>query len=438
MSIICVSISCQRTPIRILETFTFKDVNEAMFALKQVEGVEECALLQTCHRVEVYVYGSKMLKPDTVEAFFREKTSTVYALNEYADVYLDDDAVRHLFYVAAGLHSVLLGENEILHQVIECYERGRTVGAVGPALSMLFESAVQAGRKVRRETAINKGSISIGNLAVKAARRKLKSLDGRTVAIIGAGKIGCMIAKAVAKEKLQSIIIANRTFARAKKLAEMLFGTAVNFDKLEEVLARSDVVVCATAAPHRILSIDRVVSALARKHSDEKKRVLIIIDVSNPRGVDPEVQKISGVELLDLDELKTIAKQNQHARASVITIAKKLLEADITNVFKRLDAATHEQFVSRVMKWAEEKRQKNLDRAISALEFTETQKKILHTFSYSLMRDLTIPFIKPLRESPPHDSYTTVLSTILKEMSDRECEYAKPIATVSNDTRPRR
>lgn len=435
--IICVSVSCRRVPVRILENFTFKDVSKTLFELGQLGGVDECVVLQTCHRVELYAYSLDGLLPGALKTFFCEKSSSIYSVEEYADVHLESDAVRHLFRVASGLESVLLGENEILHQVQESLELALGTNSVGPVLRLLFESAIQAGGKVRRETAINKGTVSIGNLAVKLAKSKLKSFDNRTVAIIGAGKIGCIVAKAVAKEKTKTILVANRTFVRAKKLANMLSGTAVNFDKLEEVLAQSDVAVCATSAPHRIISASNVTSALEKRMRTEKKENLLIIDASNPRSVDPEVKKISGVDLLDLDELMTQAKRNQLAKESTIILAEKLVDENVKNIFRRFEAAPHERLISDFMKWCEEKRQKNFERALCEAEFTETQKKVVSDFSYSLMRDLMVPFIKPLREQSDSIIHATVIRKIIKEACENESNNAQPIKTVCRNKRSR-
>ncbi len=395
-----------------------------------MDGVDECVIIQTCHRVEIYVYSLEKQKPDALKAFLCEKSSSVYSAEEYADIYLEDEAVRHLLRVAAGLESVLLGENEILHQVIESFNLACSIGTVGSVLRLLFESAIQAGRKIRRETAITKGTVSIGNLAVKSAKSKLKSFDNRTIAIIGAGKIGCIVAKAVAKEKTKTILVANRTFARAKKLAKMLSGSAVNFDKLEEVLAKSDVTVCATSAPHRIISVNNVTSALERRAREGKKENILIIDASNPRSVDPDVRKISGVDLLDLDELVNQAKHNQSTKESAVILAEKFIEEDVKSVFRRLEAAPHDHLISSFMNWCETKRQKNLERALQEMELSETHKKIISDFSYFLMRDLMIPFIKPLRESEDHATHATILRKIIQEVCVNERDHAQPVEAI--------
>lgn len=433
----CVSISCRKVPVRILENFTFRNVTEALFDLKKVDGVSECVILQTCHRVELYVYSLGQFNPDALSTFLCKKSSSAYSAKEYIDVYSEGDTARHLFRVASGLESILLGENEILHQVTDALNLACNTGTVGPILRLLFESAIQAGGKIRRETAICRGTESIGNLTVKIARSKLKSFDNRTVAIIGAGKIGCIVAKAVAKEKTRTVLVANRTFARAKKLAEMLSGYAVNFDKLEEVLAQSDVAVCTTSAPHRIISAFNVTSAIELKKREGKKENILIIDASNPRAVDPLVKQINGVELIDLDELVSQAKHNRRAKESAIRLAENLIETDVKNVFKRFESVPHDHLISDFMKWCEEKRLKNLERALRETELNERQKELIHNLSYSLMHDLMIPFIKPLRESEDHATHATVLSNILKEVCANGQNNAQPVETVCRSKKPR-
>jgi len=416
MVLLCVSLSYHDAPVGVLETFALGDIPEVLCRLKKVQPIQECAILQTCHRVEVYASGREGLQPETVLHFLREERTGSYPPEDYAVTYAEDDAVRHLFRVASGLDSLILGENEILHQVSSCYRLAGYVGALGPVLTAVFTSALQTAKRVRRETAIARGSLSIGNLAVKVAKGRLGSLEGRHLTIIGAGKIGCLIAKAVAKECTHAIVIANRTFSRAKKIADSLCGSAVRFDALEGVLASSDVVVCATAAPHRILTVDRLRPVLAARRQRPAPD-LLIIDVSNPRGVDPGVKSLEGVDLLDLDDLAALARQNRFLKETAALDAERIIEENVKILLQRLRSPRYTSVISDFMKWAEGRRWKNLEQVLMSGGFNEIQKEVVLNFSYSLMRDLTVPILQSIRERVPEKPGSKMLKDIIEEAS---------------------
>lgn len=409
MVLLCVSISYQRTPIGVLESFTLNDVSQALLDLRGSPGIQECAILQTCHRLELYAYGDTALQPSQLLQFISSPSGP--SPDKYASIYIDDDAIRHLFRVTAGLESLVLGEKEVLYQVSSAYKLAQLTATIGPFLSTIFESAIRTAKKIHREAPISDEQLSIGDLVVKVARERLDSLQEKNFAIIGAGRIGSVIAKSITKEHIGGIIIANRTYSRAKKIAESLGGKAVHFDALVDVLAASDVVVCATAAPHKILTKDRVEAAFSRR---TRPRPLLIIDVSNPRGVEPAVRSMDGVLLLDLDDLAGLVGQVGRVNEGVLR-AEEIIEENLRALLERLRTLPRNSLISEFMRWADRKRWKNLKRALDTGGFNDIQRGIVLNLSYSIMRDITVPFVQLLRTQDYIKPYAEMIRSIIKE-----------------------
>jgi glutamyl-tRNA reductase len=391
--ILCISISHKKAPVRVLESFAIKDIVSFLARLKEL-GAEECAVIQTCHRVEIYSVGS-CIGHSELKEFLVSNSGSCCPIDIYEEFYEGEEAVRHLFYLASGLESVILGENEVLHQVEEAFRLASGSGCAGKVLGIIFRGAINAGRMVRRKTSISKGSVSLGNVVLKAILLELGTLEGKKIVIIGAGKIGCLIAKSLPRKGPITVFIANRTYSRAEKLAVSVGGRAVRFESLRETIAGADAVVCATSSPHLVLRLSDL------DQLDSRKRILII-DVSNPRGVDERIRDLGCAKLIDLDELIRIARENMKNREEAMIKAKELIEPSLALVMHRLQAGEQKKKFEEVMRWAEERRRKALELALKKGRFSEEQTKVISDFSYILMRDLIVPLFgeSDLQEGP--------------------------------------
>ncbi len=236
---------------------------------------------------------------------------------------IDNDAFNHLLRVTSGLESMVIGEDQVLNQVWNAYLEAEAAKTVGPILKHLFNRAMTVGRRVRNETGINKGAVSIGSAAVELAVNLLGTLEDKKILVMGAGEIGTLVAKALARRCLSPIFIANRTHDRAVKLAEELAGQAVMFNQFEEVLVDADVVICSTSAPHYLLTKEMVTRLMNQRTN---KNDLIIIDISNPRNVEKSVQEVDSTKLYNIDDLELIANRNKQEREKSIEKAIKILE----------------------------------------------------------------------------------------------------------------
>jgi len=391
--ICCASISHKNAPIRVLEAFTLEKPAASLSKLRRRPGIDGCAIIQTCHRVEAYATGEG-IDVEQLKDFLVQTARGMVGANNFVEVFEGEDVLRHLFSVAAGTQSVILGENEVLHQVMDSLKMARDEGTLDDSLQIAFESAIRVGRKVRRETQLCKGSISIGNLVLKEVKGHYGQLEGLNFVVVGAGKMGCLVAKIIAKENVKAVFVANRTFARAKRLAKRVDGLAVKFDRVVDCISESDAVICATASPHLILTRERVQEAVKKRKAG---RQLLIIDISNPRSVDGEIKRLAGVKLLDLDDLTKISKENQAIREACLQSVNEIIEEGITATVARIDAASLEPAISDLMRWAEGRRQASVREAQKIGGFSRQQLQVVNSMSFSLMKGLLVPFIDRAR-----------------------------------------
>ena len=247
-----VRITHKTARVPLMEAVAFKEKEKGLAEIRSLENVEECLILQTCNRIEIYAVTEEADNTvNLVKAYFAkramEHTEEAFKAIETS---VDNEAFNHLLRVTSGLESMVIGEDQVLNQVWDAYLEADKAKTVGPILKHLFNRAMTVGRRVRNETGINKGAVSVGSAAVELAVNLLGNLEDKKILVMGAGEIGTLVAKALARRCLSPIFIANRTHERAVKLAEDLKGKAVKFDQFEEVLVDADVVICSTAAPH--------------------------------------------------------------------------------------------------------------------------------------------------------------------------------------------
>ena len=255
-----------------------------------------------------------------VEYLAHRSPTQVAQASKAVEYSTNKEALNHLLRVTSGLESMVIGEDQVINQVWDSYLEAEKANGTDPVLKQLFNRAVNVGRRVRKETGINKGAVSVGSAAVELAENLLSSLNEKKILVMGAGEMGTLVAKSMARRCLSPVFIANRTHERAERLAEELNGQAVKFDKLGEELVDSDVVFCSTSAPHYLLTRDNVSKFLG---SRQNKNPLLVIDISNPRNVEKEIAEIPNVNLYNIDDLHLIAEKNKMERAKSIEDASE-------------------------------------------------------------------------------------------------------------------
>lgn len=278
------------------------------------DAAPEVAILSTCNRTEIYAAAGADAERAIRAYLARRGGFDVAALDEFLFAYRCDDAARHLLRVAAGLDSLVVGENEILGQVKAAFEAAHAAGTTGPVLSALFRYAAQAGKRVRSETEIGRAALSVGAIVVELAQEAFGPLADRTALLIGAGKMSSIAGQALLRAGLRCVLVANRTYDRAERLAATLGGRAVHFDALADNLAAADIVICSTGAPHLVLRADDVRRALDLRRSPclpvSASPLLLVADLAVPRDADPAIGAIPGVRLADIDDLEALVQAN--------------------------------------------------------------------------------------------------------------------------------
>ena len=307
-------------------------------------------------------------------------------------------ALKHLLRLAAGLESMIIGEDQILGQIKEARIAALKKGSCGPILDTIFNKAIHVGQLVRNKTQINKGSISIGSAAVELAESVQGDLKCKKVLVIGAGEMGALVARALAEKQLKAIVVANRTYDRAVKLAEELGGYAIQFNRLDDALSDADVVISATAAPHYILTRERVEKAIPVERRDK----VTMIDIANPRDIEEKVKEL-GIKLFNIDDLRGIAEKNRRKREKEAQKAEQIIEEELGLLFNSLKYKKIEPLISKIRKSMEEIRVKETKKAIKMLGELEGEEKIIEDLTRSIVNKIFHDIVSRLREAAEAD-----------------------------------
>jgi glutamyl-tRNA reductase len=285
---------------------------KALHSLRVREHLAEIVLLSTCNRTEVYA-RTTLFHPavqDVRDFLVAHASLDADDLGEHLYTYHDDAAVAHLFGVAAGVDSMIIGEGEILGQVREAWRAAEHEGTAGQVLSRIFRQALEVGKRSRTETEIGRHAVSVSSAAVALAAQRLGSLERRRVLVLGAGDVGEAMAIALAGAGADEIVVANRTASRAHELARRVGGRAIALGEIADELVRADVLLTSTGATDIVIERSDVESVMERRGG----RALLIVDVAMPRDVDPDVKHVFGVMLLDMDDLKAFALHSLEQR----------------------------------------------------------------------------------------------------------------------------
>ncbi|MBX7157279.1 MAG: glutamyl-tRNA reductase [Verrucomicrobiae bacterium] len=326
--IICLGLSHREAPVEVRERLALNASQQIEIStwLKKQEGIQGWVTLSTCNRIEFYSVMTTHSNPFTyLHGLFA-------LLNENCENGLDQfwtrkgvRAVQHLFRVASGLESMVLGETEILGQLKQAYAQAHDLKLVNKTLHRLFQTAFQTGKKVRNQTDITRGSISVGSTAVELAAQIFGDLSHRKVVLLGAGETSEKTARALVARGIQAVIVANRTFDHAQELATELGGKAVPFENWDQELLEADIVISSTSAPHYVMTAEKCLPILEKR----KARSLFLIDLAVPRDIDPILAQKDDVYLYNIDDLRSIADKNLAERQAAIQQGEKIIQEQV-------------------------------------------------------------------------------------------------------------
>ena len=364
MTLVLIGVNHKTAPIEVRERIAIsrEELPETTRALAAVPGVTECMIVSTCNRVEI-VAAVESQDADLRTFLHRHFGLDPALLAPHIYEHRDQEAVRHLFRVAASLDSMVVGEPQILGQVKEAFAVARVSGTVGGQLEHLLPSAFAAAKRVRSETEIGSNSVSIASVAVELARKIFGSLQGRTVFLVGAGKMSELAARHLVQQGAGAILVTNRTQERARLMAEQFDGRVIPFDQLYEAASEADIVISSTGAPHPIFRREHGQEFMHRR----RNRPMFFIDIAVPRDVDPVVNKLEGIFVYDIDDLQQVAATHIAERSKVATDAEALIAAEVERFHQRRRTVNVAPAIVALQRQAEEIRQGELRRAQTRL-----------------------------------------------------------------------
>lgn len=333
MNILCAGLNHELAPVEIRERFAVSshELPTVLERLRLIDGNAGAVVLSTCNRVEFYAATICPVRAlASLQDWLVGRTGLrvpLYELHTPA-------SVRHLFRVACGLDSMVLGETEVLGQVKQAYALAQQFGSTSRHLHRLFQHSFRVAKAVRSQTQITRGATSVSAVAVELAQKIFGDLSGRKVMILGAGEMGERTARSLQSRGVHSVIVSNRTFTRAAALAEEIGGLAIHFDHWENFFADIDILIGSTGAPHPVLTSQKLAPLLQNR----RDRPLFIIDLAVPRDVTPDVNELEGVFLYDMDSLQEIARASLDVRQQEIIACEKMIDHEVGDYLRWLQS----------------------------------------------------------------------------------------------------
>ena len=368
-----------------------KDIDDLFWNLQEKYSVGEYVEISTCNRKEYYIKNDNISEDD--ELLSHENQSIII---EYGN-----SAVMHLLRMTSGLESMIVGEDQILGQVKDAKHKAMKEHHCGKALDAVFTKAIHVGQVVRNKTNINKGSVSIGSAAIDLAEKHMGSLDDKSVLVIGAGKMGKLVAKALAEKDLNAIFVANRTYYVAVELAKDLGGEAILFSELEKYLATADLVISATSAPHAIITKKRLLG-IERDYDD-----FMMVDIANPRDISEDVSEL-GVKLFNIDDLREIADENTNLRIKEFGQAENIIDEEFILLKESFKIMEVEETLASLRSSMEEIRQRETKKALVKLADVDGSAKILNNLTNSIVNKIFFDISKNVKDAAKDENKEVV------------------------------
>ena len=400
IQVINARITYRNAPIHLLERFAFKDMNVAHRKLIEIAELKECIIIQTCNRVEVFAASRDPEPHRLIEGWANIAGLSYNEVSENIEICSGNDVILHLLKLSSGLDSLVIGEDQVLGQVKRAFEFSRNNRYAGSHLSVIFDRAVKVGGKVRTVTGVNKGSVSIGSMAVKLAEEYFKKLNNKRVLLIGSGEGASLVAKSL-KQREANFMITSRTFERAKSFADTVGGNPLPFESAVQMFHEVDLIFLSTTAPYYLITYDRVEKAMTKRD-----KFLVLFDLSNPRTVEERVATIKNVKLFNIDKITEIVERNILTRKNEIVSAERIISEEmklVDTVLKRKEA---EPMVISIFKDVDKIRQRELKKAISILgtKIGPDECRIMEQFSYAMVEAIMSTPMNRLRQEIGTDS----------------------------------
>jgi glutamyl-tRNA reductase len=410
MSFHLIGVNHKSAPVEVRERLAISDsrLPEALKRFTHHPGVDEGLILSTCNRVELLAQtrnGGADLRA-FLRDYFQLDDST---LDPHLYEYREQDAVRHLFRVASSLDSMVLGEAQILGQVKEAYATARAVGAVQSHLNQLLTRAFAVAKRVRSETEVGSSAVSVASVAVELAKKIFGSLNGKHVYLVGAGKMSELAARHLLAHGAESIFVSNRTYDRAIRLAHQFNGQAIEFSRLHDTCDRGDIVITSTGSPHAIFRREHGEIFLSRR----KNRPMFFIDIAVPRDVDPEMNKLDGIFVYDIDDLQQAVASHVADRQKEAELADNIINAEVERFHARLQALEVVPTIVSLQDHLETIRQAEIDRVRGRLgPLSPEQELAVDALTRGIVNKIMHTPISTLKTAARESEATTIIEVV--------------------------
>lgn len=394
LQVINARVTFRNAPIHLLEKFAFIDIDYAYKKIIENCNIRECVIIQTCNRVEVFAAGTGPYEKKLLEVWSSIIGLPVGEIENTAEISKDRDVVLHLLKLASGLDSLVIGEDQILGQVKRAFDFANKNHYVGSTLLVMFDRAVKVGSKVRTLTSLNKGSISIGSIAVNLAEEYIENLKSKGIILIGTGEGASLVAKSL-KQRDINFLVTSRTFQRAKSFADTVGGEPIPFEKALEILHEIDLIFVSTTAPYYLVTYDRIEKAMSKRENG-----MMILDLSNPRTVEERVASVSKVKLINMDQIAEMVEKNRHSRKNEIGSAERLIDIEMNSMYTMYKRKKADPIVDSVFKNVDTIRDRELKKAFSILgnKIGPKEYKIIEKLSYAIVEGVLSSPMNNLRK----------------------------------------
>ncbi len=439
MHIIASGLSHKTAPIEIREALTFPEHNmgEALTSLTSLPNINEGVILSTCNRTEVYAVANDIDKGrDDLVTFFNDCYKEDCDLEEY--LYFHDAlaAVNHLFRVIASLDSMVVGEAQILGQVKEAYAHAFDAQTTNIVFNRLFRQAFAVGKRVRTETDIGENAVSISYAAIQLAKKVFGDLTGKSVMIVGAGKMSELTAKHLVSNGVTNVLIANRSHDKAVKMAKLFNGKAVEFENLADEMAAADIVISSTGAENFVIKPEDMKIVMSKR----RYRPIFLIDIAVPRDIAPEVNDFENVYLYDIDDLQSVVDSNLAERSREAKEAESIIKIEVQNFLSWQSTLEGVPTISELRKKAEGIRQSELKKISNKLNnLSDEEKNALNALTSGIINKLLHDPMVRLKDSSRHKEGYLYVDALrhLFDLDDGDKEEQKQEAreTVQNNVR---
>jgi glutamyl-tRNA reductase len=397
LKLLNVRITHKKAPIHILEKFTFKDISKAHRLFLTTGDIRECVVLQTCNRVELFLALEK-IDVDMIFDTWRSITGRDELSFESADIDEGKEAIHHLLRLTSGLESLVLGEDQILGQVKRAFEFSRQNCYIDCFIPLIFEHAIKVGSRIRTNTGLNKGSVSIGSMAVNLAEEHFDNFQDKKVLLIGTGEGAMLVAKSLRKRQV-NFEVASRTYERAMSFSSTVGGTPIEFEQALHNFDKTDIIFVSTTAPYNLITYDRIFN------SKKKNDGMMIFDLSNPRTVDDKIATISGIKLVNIDQIAEVVDRNLKRRHEEVRLAEKMIQSGMESMdllFRKIKA---EPFVVSIFKIVDEVRNRELSKAVRMLGIKKGMKE------FEIMEQLSFAIVEGILSTPMNNFRKEIGST---------------------------